>query len=220
MIIDPKGSIAGHPSLSIRSLLRAGRSGPWDASLIQYVLGLDKNQSDGLIVTLEGLEYIAREKDISLPLWRNTIKGNALAAASAAKAITRKTADKKVQELLGRVTEVNESEYFLFNVRKVCIFGSYLENKERIGDIDTAVELTPKEGNIDKHHELEDKRRSEIVKRRGYPFSNFSEELAFPTAEVMRFLKKRSTALSLHPMWELEKLGAKYKTIFEMNKSA
>lgn len=220
MIIDPKTPIAGYPSLSIRKLLKKSHSSLWDAAFIEHVLGLDRNQSEILIKTLEDLEFIAREKERKKPLWCNTIKGNALANAPATKPITRKTADKKIEELLQRVNEVNNSDYFLFKVGKVCIFGSYLENKERIGDVDVAIKLLPKEADIDKHHELQEKRTQEIINQRSYPFRSFLEELAFPREEVMKYLKNRSTALSLRDiseLEELEKLGAKYRVIFEIH---
>jgi predicted nucleotidyltransferase len=60
--------------------------------------------------------------------------------ASAARPLTRRNA-KKLQEFLARVREVNSTDYYLYKVRRALVFGSYLSDRDRINDIDIAVEL-------------------------------------------------------------------------------
>jgi predicted nucleotidyltransferase len=47
------------------------------------------------------------------------------------------------------VKEVNEAGKFLYRVRKVALFGSFLTESSTVGDLDIAIELVPKEsGNL------------------------------------------------------------------------
>lgn len=105
---------------------------------------LDREKADALIIELERESYIkkaGRFRDEQL--WGNTIKGNALALASAAKPILRSTAERKINEFLERVKEVNRNDYYLYKIKKVVVFGSYLSDAEKLGDIDLAIEIVP-----------------------------------------------------------------------------
>jgi predicted nucleotidyltransferase len=59
--------------------------------------------------------------------------------ASAAKPISRASAEKKLAEFLDRVRKVKEDDYFLYKVEKVIVFGSYLGSADLLSDIDLAV---------------------------------------------------------------------------------
>jgi predicted nucleotidyltransferase len=64
-----------------------------------------------------------------------------LGAASAAKPITRQTAERALDDFLARVVLVNRRAYYLAKVTKVVVFGSFLRpDIERLGDVDVAVE--------------------------------------------------------------------------------
>jgi len=45
------------------------------------------------------------------------------------------------RKLLERVRAVNESDYFLYRVKKVLVFGSCLQDLDKANDIDVAVEF-------------------------------------------------------------------------------
>ncbi|PYV34643.1 MAG: hypothetical protein DMG09_20830 [Acidobacteria bacterium] len=45
------------------------------------------------------------------------------------------------RKLLERVRAVSESDYFLYRVKKVLVFGSYLQDLDKANDIDVAVEF-------------------------------------------------------------------------------
>ena len=67
--------------------------------------------------------------------------GNALANATAARPISRRDACRRVEEFLARARSVNSDDSWLYRVGKVVIFGSYLNDQDRIGDIDLAIRL-------------------------------------------------------------------------------
>jgi len=73
-----------------------------------------------------------------------TTAGRTFSLASAAKAILRKTADKKIEEFLKRVEIVNSSNHYIYEVVTVVVFGSYLSEQDKINDIDIGVALERK----------------------------------------------------------------------------
>ena len=77
------------------------------------------------------------------------------------------------------------------------MFGSYLSNNEKMGDIDLAVGLSPKIKSNEKRRELEKEKVREAY-RRGRTFGNIVQELAWPPREVFLYLKSRSRSMSLH----------------------
>jgi len=54
--------------------------------------------------------------------------------------VTRKTADRALHEFLDRVRTLNANKDALYQVPEVVIFGSYLTDAERLGDVDLAIE--------------------------------------------------------------------------------
>jgi predicted nucleotidyltransferase len=97
-------------------------------------------------VVVQGTETPLDEWDLSeSPAWSTTIKGNALAMASAAGPVLRKTAERLLAEFLDRVKEVRESDTYLYRVKRVILFGSMLDqDRSHVNDIDLVVELVHK----------------------------------------------------------------------------
>src|SRR5437773_6502052 len=58
--------------------------------------------------------------------------------------ITRPEAETLVAELLERVKLVNERDELTHRVTEVRVFGSYLGDKPDLGDIDLAIEFSPR----------------------------------------------------------------------------
>jgi predicted nucleotidyltransferase len=128
--------------------------------------------------------------------WRHAIKGGALSKALFSAPVSRENAEKALVEFSDRVQKVNEDGRFLFRVRKVVLFGSFLTGSATIGDLDVAIELVPKEADARKHSELILARANE-VDLNGRTFRNFIERLDFAAQEVRSFLKSRSRIIQL-----------------------
>ena len=78
--------------------------------------------------------------------WCITQAGQSFSIATAAKPITRATAEIALRHFLDRVEHVNTDPYFLGKVTRLVLFGSMLKpDVERLSDVDLAVELTSKE---------------------------------------------------------------------------
>ena len=198
MHIDPKSEIAGHPALVVRALLRRIGDSSVDTDFIAYHLDTDSERGHQAAEMLAAQGFLAEDTGFAHggPHYETTLLGNSLALASAAKPLTRKTATRKFDEFMARVHEVNANPYYLYKIKKVVLFGSYLTEREKVNDIDVAVEVGPKY-EADEQKER-DKQRRKAAQDQGRRFSNFVDEMFWPEIEVMKFLKSRSRAISLH----------------------
>ena len=214
MRIDPKGSIAGRPALEIRNLLRRGMGYQWTSMFVCERLDVSEAEAQRVIDELLREGYIERDDTFPGHLrWRNTVAGNALAMASAAKPVRRATAEKKVTEFLERVRRVNEDAYYLYKVTRVEVFGSYLTDREKLNDVDIAVELEPRYLDGDQQQAYEQERVQEAA-RQGRTFRHFTDAMAWPRTETLLFLKSRSRTISLHDISDLIRMQAESRTLF------
>ena len=59
------------------------------------------------------------------------------------------------EQLLERITALNSDPRFLARVQKPSVFGSYVGDADRIGDLDVALQLVRREPDFDKHTEAQ-----------------------------------------------------------------
>lgn len=214
MIINSNDEMFGLPVMKLREFFKR-YTNDWDVENIMYFFDLDREKADALMIQFEEEDYIEKgSKFRDEQLWRNSIKGNALALASAAKPILRITADKKINEFMTRVNEVNINKYYLYKIIKVVLFGSYLGEAEKLGDIDLAIKIVRKETDPDKFQKLSHDRSKE-AKQNGRHFSNYVEEIYWPQSEVLKYLKSRSRSISIHLTDDPVLKKSKHKVIFE-----
>jgi predicted nucleotidyltransferase len=129
--------------------------------------------------------------------WTMCQAGMTFTAATAAKRLTRATADRALATFMERVVRVNSDPYFLGKVTRVALFGSMLNpNADRPSDIDLAVEVVPKIADRDSHIEKNNERVQELMTL-GHHFRHSIEYAACWQLEVFRYLKGRSRAISL-----------------------
>lgn len=198
MKIDPKSRIAGHPALKIRELIRYITDYIFSTEIVCDRLGISMEEAERVIAELAEAGYIEPDHMNSHSrYWKTTIKGNALALATAARPVRRSTAERKVKEFMKRVQQVNGSDYFLYRVSKVIAFGSYITRTEFINDVDLAVQLERRYENW----EEQIKHEEECIRRqcsKGRRFNRFIDQALWPRREVLLFLKARSRTISLH----------------------
>lgn len=216
MYINPKSKIAGQPAIKIRNFLRrAGNLNlQWSMHFLKEQLKIPLEEAKTVLSKLVEKGYVKSGSHYSGgKYWETTLKGNALGLASAAKPIRRSTADRKLKEFLERVAKTNENKYYLYKVKKVVAFGSYLSKKETLNDIDIGIYLEPKEKDNGKHQRLCDIKIRDAI-RQGRRFSNIVNELYWPLLEVLYFLKFHSRSIKLHHEDPILK-KVKTKVIFE-----
>lgn len=146
-----------------------------------------------------------------------TIKGNALANASAAPQISRSTADRNLSAFLERVRAANENPAFTLRVVRVAVFGSYLGSADRLSDVDLALTLAPRFSDGAAQRELEQKQINAAVAA-GHRFGGMVDELFWPEKELLLYLK--SGTRSLHLTDACDEAIAGCKVIFEDRQKA
>jgi predicted nucleotidyltransferase len=133
--------------------------------------------------------------------WQVTQAGQTLSVATAAKRVTRATAENTLQRFLDRVQRVNNDPYFLGKVTSVVLFGSMLKPEiERLSDVDVAIELAPKDADFDSAL-VKNYQRVEELAAQGHRFRNFVEREGCWYWEVFGFLKGQDRVLALATRW-------------------
>jgi predicted nucleotidyltransferase len=197
MRIRPDDVIVGFPARQVRKLLRQS-----DLFLsvddVTKVLGLSGDSALQILKTLEKQGFIKKNTSAPDPKknWKHTIKGGALSNALFSAPVSRQSAERALSEFMDRVREVNEVDRFLFRVRKVVLFGSFLTESAPLGDLDIAIDLVQKEPDNGKRSELllEHANAAELNGKR---FGNFMQRLDFAAQEVRSYLKGRSRIIQL-----------------------
>ena len=199
MRINPSDTIAGVNIVKVRDFLRkSGQSPKWRADFASSAFQLNEKQALDLLAELESKGYIEKDElNYGEQYWHNTIHGNALGGASAAKPYKRKTAEKALAEFMERVQKVNSDPYYLYKVTKVILFGSYLSDAPEVSDVDLALEITSKEKNPELLS-LQLAKRREKAEQSGKRFNSILEWAGVAELEVWSFLKSRSRILSVH----------------------
>ena len=137
MRLDLTDTFAGVPARRMRDVLRRAGSRWVTPYWLAQATDTSNDQADNLVDTLVSRGLIERDEDEDMV--KLTEQGIAFSQASL-NTVTRKTADRVLHEFLDRVRELNANEDALYQVPEVVIFGSYLTNAERLGDVDLAIE--------------------------------------------------------------------------------
>jgi predicted nucleotidyltransferase len=198
MRIDPKAKVGGYPTLVVRKLVRRLNSRlTWDLETVQRMLSVGPGEARGLVKALEAAGLAKGNRGRGPRTWTTTQLAQSFGSATAATAITRQTAAAALARFLERVDRVNSDDYFLAQVTRVILFGSYLRAEvNRLGDVDVAVELQPKEADRSRLRELNYRRAAEW-ERNGHRFSRVLDRESWWQMETFRFLKDRSRSISL-----------------------
>lgn len=204
MRIDAKSTLFGHPTTDVRQVLReahrgCGVSAWYVAKVLQkpdtwHQPDATDPRAHKLLKDLLGAGYLALTQHGG---YDTTAKGASLALATAAQPLKRATADRLVAELLERVETINQDDLgeFPYTVQRVTLFGSYLSDRERINDVDVLVDLKRRFCDPELQQRYEEFATAEYGPER---WSSLGHELMWPLLRSLKFLKNRSTGLSIH----------------------
>ena len=195
MRIDPEGTIAGKPALLVRGCLRTLRARiSWDLAALEAAASLEPGTGKSLLRALSAAGLV---KSLGRGWWEITQAGQRLSSATAAKPITRATAEKALRDFLARVELVNRDARFLGRVNRVVLFGSLLRtDADRLSDVDLAIEVLPKIADRERLA-VKNRRRVEALLSAGHVFRRIVDIHFYWYREVFRFLKSRSRVISL-----------------------
>lgn len=199
--------IGGQPIARVRDFFRTYRRQEITASSIEHHFALSRPRARTLSTVLERAGYLEPASGTrgyrSERAWTTTRLGEQLANATAAPPITRQTADRLLGELLERIRAVNEGPY-AYRVQRAFVFGSYLlPERDRLGDLDVALDLRPRFPDASEQAWYE-RERIALALSTGRSFRNIFAEVRWPINEVILHLRQRRRALSLHNVGEGE----------------
>jgi hypothetical protein len=198
MRITKEEVVAGHSALQVRGFLRRFKRGFFMHSAAESFMKLKPKQAAEFINDLVALELVEPTMPFAEEAaFQVAIRGHAFANATAAKPISRGTAERVLREFVDRVNAVNASKEYAFRVKSAVLSGSMLSCVDTLGDVDVAIDLRPRIGDSAKFRQQCDRRRR-LAEDRGRPFPNVFEWATWPQKEVLLQLKARSRSLSLH----------------------
>ena len=109
--------------------------------------------------------------------------------------LTRARADQMIHRLLERTESILQDSNTLYLPTTMVLFGSYLSDKDPIGDVDVAIRLRPRYNDSDTQmnavRALVD---AEVLNGRRFP--NLTVKLTWPVIEVLKRLRGRDYPLS------------------------
>ena len=191
MRIESKQIIAGFPAVQIRRLMRETVGRSISLRCVREVLQCSESTAASVLVDLQREGLVAQVGDHIEP----SMKGSALAQATAAKPLVCSTAERLVSGVVERANLINADDDWAYRVAMLVAFGSFVAGEERPNDVDVACRLKPRwQGAVqDRAEEL---RRAARDRR----FRNTWECAAWPKIEVLNFLKSRSRGLSIQEL--------------------
>ena len=205
MRIDLNTSIGVLPISEVRNLMRQLVERRLGTPAIAEILRMDEQETGRFLGELQFQGLVVQDSRG----WTATMQGSALACARANRPLTRRTADRLLAGLVERAAWINEGCEFAYRVAALAVFGSYLAGKERPSDLDVGCILEARWGDCPFQAKHEDARRDS---RRARP-ENVSEWAAWPQIEVLRYLRGRSTGISLHQVRDFSQLPGEYRMV-------
>jgi len=207
MRINPKDKLYDQPILKIREILRHAMQERFFESTKPLIIAeISKILLQSTAVSEQIVEQLIRDQYLILKevTAANTLhyelvatdKGRRFGIATANTAITRQKADELLNDLIERAKTINANDDLVYVVERIKVFGSYLSNKELLGDLDVAVKLTRKYEGIDFTNR--NQKRIITASQNGRKFSSYMDQISFPHTEVMLMLKTKKKGLSLH----------------------
>jgi predicted nucleotidyltransferase len=194
--LDANDTVAGVPVLKMRALLRRWGDLSAGAGFIADVLGVPKTKALAILkdMVAEGLVVEADAHPADVEWFVCTTKGNAFAQATTAKPLHRANVEKKLAELVNRMVHVNASSDFLVGIEDAHVYGSYLTDADRLGDLDVSIRFLRKETDPKRFVAL----ANEAARESGRRFNTYLDMLCWPETKALLFLKQRSRVFSLH----------------------
>jgi DNA-binding MarR family transcriptional regulator len=188
--------IGGLEARTLRDLLRKSPGG-FNQNWLKQELAIGKQSSTQVLRALQAEGYVeadlgrARRPDTWFKI---TDLGRRLIRASAAEPVKRSTARQAVASLMQRIEAINRNPQYLYSITKAVVFGSFLTDTDRLGDVDVAIEIVPR-------IPLKGKWAQEFLEHArssGRRFDSFDAELDWPRREVLLALKAKKRSISVH----------------------
>jgi len=212
MQIDSRRTIGGISVLQLRRFFRhvvAHHHDSFDREWLLSYLKLSEPQADRLLEALASQSFISFDSSQQRLQYQLTEPAHGLVRSSAAKRISRETAQDALEGLMSRVKEINSSPKYLYSICSVVVFGSYLNHTGRVGDVDVAIELSSRIEEPSRRPEA----HLRYARESGRQFGNFTDQLYWAESEIYQVLKARRRTISIQPWHSF--IGMKKRTDFQ-----
>lgn len=204
MRIDKTQKVAGYPLLRIRDFLKKHEQFSYRS--VTGFFEVEAEEANKIIESLLNDGYIQPVPDERRLGWdkttvpfEHTPRGRSLSLARATSPMSREKAEKLLADFMSRVNTINSSDEYLYKIKKVLVFGSYLRKEvTELGDLDLAVEFAPaypKPIQVQKEQAL-----VKAAAAAGKRFDRYIDELFYAQSLVQKFLRNKSPYISLHGM--------------------
>lgn len=212
MKVDKHITIGNIPIKGIRDFfIRYRTPAKFSLMTVEQYFKISNNSARDLCKELISHEFIEDDKSGKYVV---TQKGNALAQTKFVKRMNKEKADLIFQKFIDRVVEVNSNNTFLYYVKQLFLFGSYLDrSSDDFGDLDIAFVLERKIKDSNDFMAAQQKLVQDACEN-GKVFSSIVEEVCYAETIVLKHLKSRSPYISLHRLSDVIELGAPYKQIY------
>lgn len=204
MQIGKGEEIARVPLLLVRDFFRhivAWHRDSFELAQLEERLNLSRTAAIALAEELIVRGYVTRGQNHD---YRLTNRGEELVRASASGRVKRGTAESALAGLLKRAEEYNSDASKILAVDAVAVFGSFLSDKEELGDLDVAVKWRDR---VADDHRSD--RAHAYAERSGRKFSNVIEFLTWPQTELFQILKARKRTICIQDWHAFIRLVAK-----------
>lgn len=199
MDIDLSSEIEGIPLRKIRDLFkRVDRR--FAHPFVAKQLGISESHAHRVVAALCRDNLVEREPDDWFIL---TVRGNALAMVKIRRPITRAEAENIVEQLLSRISTINQDPYFLYVIAEASVFGSYVGDAPCLRDVDVVLKLEFRPSRTPEQAVRESERRAAASSKRLDIVSRYY----YGQIEVIEELKTISRYLSLHDESEVSRMG-------------
>ncbi len=195
MRIAADQKIAGYPAVQIRQLMRETVGRSITPRYAREILQCSDSAARHVLNHLQ-MEGFADSVNGHL---EPSMKGSALAMATAAPPLRRDTAERLVTQLVERARAINKDDRWAYRVERLVVFGSYVRGAERPNDVDVGCEALPRWSG--ERQQVAEQFRREV---RSHRFRNMSEWATWPKLEVVRFLKARGLSIQELDDWILQ----------------
>ncbi|MCF8372101.1 MAG: hypothetical protein K9H64_10795 [Bacteroidales bacterium] len=207
MRLNSKDILFGQPVLKIREVIRSAMQEKlWGTNeneickKISVILKTNPEQAKKVVEQLIDGSYLKlmRHSSRGETQFELTVgsKGSQFGLASAASVITRQKANQLLSDLIERAKVINARDDLVYYVDCLRVFGSFLSDKDTLGDLDIGYKLISKYKG--REFTLYNQARIKIAENTGRHFNNFVEKLAWPRDEIVKALKAKKRGLSLH----------------------
>ncbi len=209
--LERGGKVLGVPAMALRDALRLVDRKSVNVAFFAERLGMSSERAEKLAQSLVKKGWITPD-DHHAQLFVLTADGYAFSLARATKPIKRSKADALLAKMLAVCEHVNGDGSHPHFVEQLYVFGSYLSDKSEVGDLDVGYRLGQRRG------PLTADQWGRWVMDYGYEHAaggGVLNVMGCSELSILRALKQRSAFVSLHPVDDLDRIGAERRLVFE-----